>query len=296
MKIGFIGLGIMGKPMAKNVVKAGYDVLISSSNTHTNKEMAEKGVKVLKSMEELIKKSDIIILMLPNSPEVEEVILGEYGIVKHGNRGTKVIDMSSIAPNVSKTMYKNLKEVGVDYLDAPVSGGEPKAIEGTISVMVGGDEDVYQNCLPIIESMADSITRVGESGAGNSTKLVNQIIVALNIASISEGFILAEKMGVDTELVYNAIRGGLAGSTVLDAKVPNILEGDFNPGFKINLHLKDMNNVKDTLKDVNLNLPLTNSITEVLESLIEHGDGEDDHGAIIKHYERDANVEVRNKK
>lgn len=295
MNIGFIGLGIMGKPMAKNLLKHGYELVISSSNPQTNKEMAEQGAKVVGSIGEVAEKSDVIILMLPNSPEVEQTILGEDGIVKHGQRGTTIIDMSSIAPNVSKAMHEKLKEVGMEYLDAPVSGGEPKAIDGTISVMIGGDEAVFATCEPIIQSMAGSVTRVGEVGAGNATKLVNQIIVALNIAAVSEGFVLAEKMGVDTELVYNAIRGGLAGSTVLDAKAPMILDGNFNPGFKINLHLKDLNNVKDTLDDVELDLPLTQSITDVLESLVEQGDGENDHGAIIKHYEREAKVEVRKK-
>lgn len=295
MNIGFIGLGIMGKPMAENIKKAGYNVIVSSSNINTNKSMAELGMEVVDSIGEVAEQSDVIILMLPNSPEVEEVVLGEEGIMKFGKYGTTIIDMSSIAPNVNKEIYTKLKKIGIEYLDAPVSGGEPKAIEGTISVMVGGDEDVYDKCLPIIESMATSVTRVGEVGAGNSTKLVNQIIVALNIASVSEGFILAEKMGVDTELVYKAIRGGLAGSTVLDAKIPMILDGNFNPGFKIGLHLKDLNNVQDTLSDIDLNLPLTNSITNILESLVEQGDGSADHSKIIKHYERSADVQIRKK-
>lgn len=295
MNIGFIGLGIMGKPMAKNVLKAGYDVVISSSNSNTNEEMAALGVEVVDSIGDVAATSDVIILMLPNSPEVKEVINGEDGIVKRGQQGTTIIDMSSIAPNASKEMYRILQDVGMNYLDAPVSGGEPKAIDGTFSVMVGGDKEVYEACLPIIQSMAGSVTRVGDVGAGNSTKLVNQIIVALNIASISEGFILAEKMGVNPELVYHAIRGGLAGSAILDAKVPMILDGNFEPGFKMNLHLKDLNNVKDTLEDIDLNLPLTHSITNLLESLVEQGDGEQDHSGIIKHYERDAGVEVRKK-
>lgn len=293
MKIGFVGLGIMGKPMCQNLIKEGYELSVSSSNPNTNKELEKNGATVCSSIAEVAKNSKIIILMLPNSPEVKETVLGENGLINHAKKGSSIVDMSSIAPNVSKEMYNELKKKDIHFMDAPVSGGEPKAIDGTISVMAGGDQQIYDECLPIIQAMAGSVTRVGEIGSGNATKLVNQIIVALNIASVSEAFVLAEKMGVDSELVYHAIRGGLAGSTVMDAKIPLILEGKFDPGFKINLHVKDLNNVIDTMNDVGLSLPLTSSITDVLIDMVDEGHGEEDHGAIIKHYEKEANVEVR---
>src|SRR5699024_7882728 len=293
MKVGFIGLGIMGKPMAHNVLKHGHDLIVASRNPDTNKEMANSGAHVVDSIGTVASECNVMILMLPNSPEVEDVILGEKGLIHHLKPGSTIVDMSSIAPNVSKKMYNALKEYGVSYLDAPVSGGEPKAIDGTISVMVGGDQDVYDTYLPLLQTMAGDVTRVGEAGAGNATKLVNQIIVALNIAAVSEGLVMAEKMGVDTELVYQAIRGGLAGSTVLDSKVPSILDGKFEPGFKLALHMKDLNNVKETLDELDLDLPLTESVREIIENLVQSGHGEEDHGAIVKKYEQNAGVDVR---
>src|SRR5699024_8176135 len=289
MKIGFVGLGIMGKPMSKNLMKAGYDLVISSSKPETNKELGEHGAEVVDTYIDLAAKSDVIITMLPNSPEVKEVTLADGGLIQGAKPGTVIIDMSSIAPIASQEIGKELKKKDIGFLDAPVSGGEPKAIDGTISVMAGGDQDVFDKCFPIMEAMAGSVVRTGEVGSGNSTKLANQIIVALNLAAVSEAFVLTEKMGVDNQLVYNAIRGGLAGSNVLDAKAPMMLDLNFDPGFIIDLHLKDLNNVMETSTDIYVPLPLTASIKETLKAFTADGNGEDDHAAILKHYEKLAN-------
>ncbi len=243
MKIGFVGLGIMGKPMCQNLMKAGYDLVISSSNPDTNRQLQKEGANVVSSYTDLAAASDVMITMLPNSPEVKEVILGQGGLRDGARSGSVIIDMSSIAPTVSQEVGKALEEKEIGFLDAPVSGGEPKAIDGTIAVMAGGAEETFQNCLPIMETMAGSVVRTGDIGSGNATKLANQIIVALNIAAVSEAMVLTRKMEVDSELVYEAIRGGLAGSNVLDAKAPMMMEQNFDPGFTIDLHLKDLNNV-----------------------------------------------------
>ncbi|SFD44189.1 tartronate semialdehyde reductase [Lentibacillus persicus] len=295
MKIGFIGLGIMGKPMSQNLIKAGYELIISSSNSETNKEMKDLGAEVADTYIEAAAKAEVIITMLPNSPEVKDVILSEGGLIYGARAGTTIIDMSSIAPIASQEIGEALREKGIGFIDAPVSGGEPKAIDGTVSVMAGGDKKTFEKCLPIMEAMAGSVVRTGDIGSGNSTKLANQIIVALNIAAVSEALTLTEKMGVDNDLVYNAIRGGLAGSNVLDAKAPKMLEGNFDPGFKVDLHLKDLNNVMETSTDIDVPLPLTASVRETLKALTADGNGEDDHAAIMRYYEKLANVDVRHK-
>lgn len=286
MEVGFIGLGIMGKPMCKNLLKAGYSVVIASTNKKTNEELTEEGAIVVNSYKEIAERANIIFTMVPDSKEVKEVILGERGIIHHLRRDSIVVDMSSIAPLESQKIAKVLSEKGVRFLDAPVSGGEPKAIDGTVSFMVGGDEDTFKRCLPFFNVMGSSVVRVGDVGAGNSTKLANQIIVALNIAAVSEAFILAKEMGVDLELVYQAIRGGLAGSTVLDAKGPMMIEQNYTPGFKIDLHLKDLNNVIKTAEQLNVHLPLTEKIREALNMLNDEGYGKEDHSAIIKYFEK----------
>jgi 2-hydroxy-3-oxopropionate reductase len=293
MKVGFIGLGIMGKPMSKNLLKAGYDLVIYSRTPSKIDELVIAGARAAQSPKELASQSDVIITMLPNSPEVKAVVLGENGVIEGAQKGSAIIDMSSIAPLVSKEVAEKLAEKGIDFLDAPVSGGEPKAIDGTISVMVGGKKEVFEHCYPIMKAMAASVVHTGDVGAGNVTKLANQIIVALNIAALSEAFVLASKVGVEPELVYQAIRGGLAGSTVLDAKVPFIMERKFDPGFRINLHMKDLNNVLETSHEVGVPLPLTASVREMMQALIVDGMGENDHSSLIRFYEKMANVEVR---
>lgn len=295
-KIGFIGLGIMGKPMAKNLLKAGYSLTVYDIRPEPVKEVVAAGAQEGKSSKDVAEKSEVVITMLPNSPEVKEAVLGDEGVLDGAKAGVILIDMSSIAPLVSKEVGAKLAEKGVEMLDAPVSGGEPKAIDGTISIMVGGKKEVFEQVEDILKVMGASAVLVGDIGSGNTTKLANQIIVALNIAAMSEAMVLATKAGVDPEKVYNAIRGGLAGSTVLDAKVPLALKGNFKPGFRIELHIKDLQNALDTAHKIGVPVPLASGVMEVMQALKVDGKAGDDHGGIIQFYEKLAKVEVRRQK
>jgi 2-hydroxy-3-oxopropionate reductase len=295
LKIGFIGLGIMGKPMARNLLKAGYQLVVYDINSSVIKELVKDGAKEGKSSSDVASQSEVIITMLPNSPDVKEVVLGENGVIKGINPGSVLIDMSSIAPSVSRELAEKLLQKNVAMLDAPVSGGEPKAIEGTLAIMVGGTEETFNKVKDILNAMGSSVKLVGEIGSGNITKLANQIIVALNIAAISEAMVLATKAGVDPEKVYQAIRGGLAGSAALDAKMPMILNGNFKPGFRIELHIKDLINALNTAKELSVPDTLTSKVLEMLQQLKADGKAKDDHGGIIQFYEKAAKVEVRKK-
>ena len=295
-KIGFIGLGIMGKPMAKNLLKAGYSLTVYDIRPEPVKEVVAAGAQEGKSSKDVAEKSEVVITMLPNSPEVKEAVLGKDGVLDGAKSGMILIDMSSIAPLVSKEVGAKLAEKGVEMLDAPVSGGEPKAIDGTISIMVGGKKEAFEQVEDILKVMGASAVLVGDIGSGNTTKLANQIIVALNIAAMSEAMVLATKAGVDPEKVYNAIRGGLAGSTVLDAKVPLALKGNFKPGFRIELHIKDLQNALDTAHKIGVPVPLASGVMEVMQALKVDGKAGDDHGGIIQFYEKLAKVEVRRQK
>ena len=296
MKIGFIGLGIMGKPMSKNLLKAGYEVVVYNRSKASIEEVVALGAESASSPKEVAEKSDVIITMLPNSPEVLSACLDEGGIIEGAKEGTIVIDMSSIDPLKSRELSAALAVKGIELLDAPVSGGQPKAIDGTMSVMVGGKKEVFDKCYDIMKSMAGSVVYVGEIGAGNVTKLANQIIVALNIAAMSEAFTLATKAGVDPDLVYQAIRGGLAGSTVLDAKAPLVMDRKFEPGFRIELHIKDLQNVLDTSHELGTSLPLTAQVMEIMQALKADGNEKDDHCGIIKYYEKMNNITVERNK
>ena len=293
MNVGFIGLGIMGKPMAKNLLKSGYQLIVNDLVKEPTEELKILGAEVCLSNKEIAEKSSVVITMLPNSPQVKQVALGEDGIIEGAHKGLTLIDMSSIAPLVAKEICVKLAEKGIEMLDAPVSGGQPKAIDGTLSVMVGGKQEVFDKYFNLMKAMANSVVRVGEIGAGNIAKLSNQIIVAINIAAMSEALVLAQKSGVNPELVYKAIRGGLAGSAVLDAKAPLIMDRKFDPGFRINLHIKDLNNVLDTSHEVGVPLPLTAAVLEIMHALKVDGHEMEDHGSIIKYYEKLANIEVR---
>lgn len=295
MKVGFIGLGIMGKPMSKNLLKSGYELVVCDFNQEAVKELTELGATSASCGADVAKQCNVVITMLPNSPNVRQVALEKNGIIEGANRGTVLIDMSSIDPTESKTIAEQLQEKEIDMLDAPVSGGEPKAVDGTISVMVGGKKEIFDKYYNLLKSMAGTVVFVGEIGSGNVAKLANQIIVALNIAAVSEAMTLAVKAGTDPELVYNAIRGGLAGSTVLDAKVPMILDRNFNPGFRIEHHIKDLNNALNVSHAVNAPLPLTAEVMEIMQSLKADGYEKDDHSSIVKYYEKISNVIVKKK-
>lgn len=286
MNIGFIGLGIMGKPMCKNLISNGYQCHAFDINEEIVDDLNKAGAIKAKSAQEVASNCNVIITMLPNSPHVRQVVLGETGILHSMKKGSILIDMSSIAPGVSQEISKELEEKGVEMLDAPVSGGEPKAIDGTLSIMVGGKKEVFEKVKKILLCMGSSAVYCGDIGAGNTTKLANQVVVALNIAACAEAFTLAKKAGVDPELVFEAIRGGLAGSTVMEAKVPMMLSGNDKAGFKIGLHIKDLANAMETAHDVGMGLPLTAQVMEMLQTLKADGLENKDHSALAYYYQK----------
>ena len=286
MKIGFIGLGIMGKPMAKNLIKAGHELVVTDIVKEAVAEVEACGAAAAANAREVAQQCGLIITMLPNSPHVKQVVCGENGVLEGAKPGAILVDMSSIAPLASQEIARACAEKGVLMLDAPVSGGEPKAIDGTLSIMVGGDENVFRQVYDILMVMGASAVYCGEIGAGNTTKLANQVVVAVNIAAVAEAFMLSKKAGVDPELVYKAIRGGLAGSTVMDAKGPMMLAGNTKPGFKIDLHIKDLTNALETGHGVGSPLLLTAAVMEMLQTLRADGCGQNDHSALAKYYEK----------
>ena len=285
----------MGKPMAKNLLKAGYELVVFDINQEAVAEVVAAGAVKAENAKEVAAKSEAVITMLPNSPHVKTAVLGENGVLAGAKPGLILIDMSSIAPLAAQEVAAAVAKQGVEMLDAPVSGGEPKAIDGSLSIMVGGKQEIFDRCVELLSKMGKSVVRCGDIGAGNTTKLANQIIVALNIAALSEALVLATKAGVDPELVFNAIRGGLAGSTVMEAKAPMILAGNFKPGFKIDLHIKDLANAIETGHDVGVPLPLTSSVMEILQALKVDGKGQNDHSGIAMYYEKMAKIEARKK-
>lgn len=292
MKIGIIGLGIMGKPMAKNILKKGYtDLLVSDRNPAPVEELVACGAKAATNRE-IGEQCDVVLTMLPNSPHVKSVMLGEEGVAQYMKPGATFIDMSSINPVASKEIAAALAEKGVEMLDAPVSGGEPGAIAGTVSFMVGGKQEVFDKFKPLLETMGASVVRCGEVGAGNTTKLANQIIVACNIQALSEALTLAQMAGVDPQLVFEAIRGGLAGSNVMNAKAPMMIAGNDKPGFKIDLHIKDLNNVLDCAHTVGAPVPMTAQVQEILQWLHNHEGGQKDHSAIAQYYEALTGIKI----
>jgi len=292
MKVGFIGLGIMGKPMCKNLIKAGYEVVVCDFNKASVEEIVGCGAIGAENGAAVAAQCEVIITMVPNSPHVRAAALGAGGIAEGAKPGTILIDMSSIDPTESKAIGAELAKKGIEMIDAPVSGGEPKAIDGTLSVMVGGKKELFDKYYDLLMVMAGSVVYVGELGAGNIAKLANQIIVAVNIAAVSEALTLAKKAGADPELVYQAIKGGLAGSNVMNAKVPMMLERNFKPGFKIELHIKDLNNALNAGHAVSAPLPLTGQLMEIMQGLKADGYEKEDHSSIVKYYEKISNITV----
>lgn len=291
-KIGWIGLGVMGKPMSKNVIKAGYELTVFDLNTESVNEVVAAGATAGTSAKQIAAASDIVITMLPNSPHVKSAVCGENGVLEGAKEGLVLIDMSSIAPLASQEIGKACAEKGVKMLDAPVSGGEPKAIDGSLSIMVGGDAALFAAVKDLLLVMGASAVYCGALGAGNTTKLANQVVVACNIAACAEAFTLAKKAGVDPELVFEAIKGGLAGSTVMNAKVPMMLESSFPPGFRIDLHIKDLNNAIETGHGVGAPLPLTASVMEMMQTLRADGYGQEDHSALSRYYAKLSNDSI----
>jgi len=291
--LGFIGLGIMGKPMAKNLINAGYRLVIRDINPVPVKELEAMGAEVATSPAEVAERAQRIITMLPDGPDVEEVVLGNGGIIENASSETALIDMSSISPTVTKKIVAALAEKGAKALDAPVSGGEPGAIKGELAIMVGGPEDLFDGMKPVFDVVGKSAVLVGGAGAGQTTKLVNQILVGIHIEAMGEAFLLATKSGVDPMKVFKAIRGGLAGSNVLNAKVPLVLDRNFKPGFKIHLHQKDLKNALESAETLGLTLPVTEKVMSMIGTLVSQGKGDDDHGGIVQAPEQLNKTEIR---
>jgi len=292
-QIGFIGLGIMGKPMARNLVKAGYELTVYDIVGEAVEELATEGAKTASSSQEVAAATGKVITMLPDSADSERAILGPGGVLEGARPGAIIIDMSSIAPSMSQKIAAECSKKSVEFLDAPVSGGEPGAINAALAIMVGGKQEVFDQCSDLLKIMGSNVVLTGDVGAGNITKLANQIIVAANIEALSEALVLAQKGGVDPERVINAIRGGLAGSAVMEAKGPMMLERNFRAGFRIRLHRKDLRNVLQTAEELNVPLPVTALVQQMLGSLVNDGDQDADHSAILHFLEKLAHVEVK---
>jgi 2-hydroxy-3-oxopropionate reductase len=292
-KIAFIGLGIMGKPMSRNLLKAGHSVVVYDVSPAPIAELVTAGAKAATSSRDAASQGDIIITMLPDGPEVEAAVLGPGGVLEGASKGSLVVDMSSISPVVAQKVGAACAAKGVDFLDAPVSGGEPKAIEGTLAIMVGGDPKTFERVQPILQNMGASVTLTGPVGAGNVTKLANQIMVACNIAAMGEALTLATRAGLDPEVVFNAVKGGLAGSTVLNAKAPMVISRNFQPGFRIALHQKDLRNALLAAESMKVSLPLTNTVQQMLMALMNDGKGNLDHSAIVMFLEKMAGIEIK---
>ena len=292
-KIGFIGLGIMGKPMARNLLKAGYEVTVFDIMGDVVEEVVGDGATAASNCAEVAAATDKIITMVPDSADSEKAILGPGGVLEGAKPGSVVIDMSSIAPLVSQKIAAECAKKGVEMLDAPVSGGEPGAINATLAIMVGGKQEIFDQNFDLLKTMGGNVVLTGDIGAGGVTKLANQIIVAANIAGLSEALVLAQKAGVDPERVFNAIRGGLAGSAVMEAKGPMMLSRNFRAGFRVRLHQKDLRNVLQTAQELSVPLPVTSLLQQVLGALMNEGESESDHSVILKFVEDLAKIEVK---
>lgn len=292
-RLGFIGLGIMGRPMAKNLLaKSGCTVTVFNRSPQAMAELVALGAQPAASAQAVAEASDVVFTMLPNSPDVQEVLQGPHGVLAGSHPGLIVVDMSSISPLVSQQLAAKGGAVGVALLDAPVSGGEPKAIAGTLAFMVGGEAAVFAQVKDLLATMGSTVTHVGEIGSGNLTKLANQIVVGLNIAAVSEALVLAAKAGVDPQRVFQAIRAGLAGSTVLEAKAPMMLAGNFKPGFRINLHIKDLQNALDAGQEMGVALPLTSQVMRMMQTLDAAGKAGEDHSGLVQFYEQQAGLRL----
>lgn len=279
--IGFVGLGIMGRPMARNLLKAGYSLVVHSRSRGPVDEIAKAGAKVGTSPRDVAAQCDVLITMLPNSPDVEQVVLGRDGVIEGARPGMILLDMSTISPIVSQKVGAALQAKSVKMLDAPVSGGEKGAIDGVLSIMVGGDRAVFDQVLPIFQAMGKTITHLGPLGAGGFTKLANQIIVAINLTALGEALTLAKKAGLDRELTLTALAGGLAGSKCLDQKKPNYVANTYNPGFKIDLHYKDLGLIMESARALGVPLPTTAAVQELFSALRVKGRGGLDHSGVI---------------
>ncbi len=292
MKVGFIGLGIMGKPMAENLIKDGYKTHVYDLNQDSVDALSRVGGYPCRSVSEVAENSSVIITMLPTAEIISKVLFSKDGIAQNGQPNTVIIDMSSVSPTEATSFSTKLKQYNMSILDAPVSGGEPKAIDGSLSIMVGGENEIFLQVEPVLQAMGSDITHVGPNGAGSTVKLANQIIVNTNIAAMSEAAVLASKAGVDLKKMYEAIRGGLAGSAVLDAKMTKLINQDFEPGGRIDINFKDLHNVTSAANDLEVPLPLTTQVKEIFRSEMANGNKDKDHSYLVHYFENLANHRI----
>ena len=290
-KVGFIGLGIMGKPMAHNLLKAGISIVVNDIAQEAVDELVAAGAESA-GYSEIGRMCDVVITILPNGSIVQQVLFGEGGVAEGLSKGKLVCDMSSVTPGESKLCGRKLAEIGVGFIDAPVSGGEPGAIAGTLAIMCGGDEADFKRMEPFFSAMGSSRLLIGPIGSGSVTKLANQIIVAGNIAVLAEALTMVKKAGVDPLVVFEAIKGGLAGSTVMNAKAPMMIEGNFKPGFRVDLHIKDLGNALDTAHKVGAPVPITAMVQEMFETLHADGRGSDDHSSLANFYAKVSGTKI----
>lgn len=294
--IGFIGLGIMGKPMVKNLLKAGYDLVVHDVNRKALADAVAQSAQEAYTPKEVAESSQVIITMLPDSPDVESVALGADGLIEGVTEGQLYIDMSTIAPSVAIHVAETMEEKGVRCLDAPVSGGDVGAINATLSIMVGGDETTFNEALPILETLGRTITLCGPSGAGQTVKACNQIQVALNLVGMAEALTLGTKTGVDPEIIIRVLSGGYAQTRVMDVRGPRVIHGNFEPGFKSKFHYKDLNIIMQTGKDFGVPLPVTAVVRELFGAMLAAGRGDLDHSGILTVLEDLAYVQARTTK
>jgi 2-hydroxy-3-oxopropionate reductase len=291
--IGFIGLGVMGRPMAHNLLKAGYAVIVDNRHQKVTKEVIAQGARSAEHPKDIAAQSDVVITMLPDAPQVEEVLVGSHSVIEGIHEGLIVIDMSTISPIVTRRLAAQFAEVGVALLDAPVSGGDTGAIAGTLSIMVGGDETAFSKCLPIFQALGKTIVYVGESGAGQVVKACNQVVVALTIEAVSEALVLGSKAGVDPAKILQVLGGGLAANRVMELRGPGMIAHQFAPGFRIRLHHKDLDIALGAGRAYSVPLPVTALVDQMLEALIVGGRGDFDHSALLTHLEDLADHQIR---
>ena len=280
-KVGFIGLGIMGGPMASNLVEAGYELVLYNRTKEKAEKIAGDGTRIAETPREVAEESDIVIAMLPDSPQVQEIVAGEGGVLEGIREGSLVVDMSTISPVVTRKLAAQVEERGASMLDAPVSGGDVGAQGGTLSIMVGGGEEDFERAKPLFDAMGQTVTHVGPSGAGQVVKAANQIVVALTIEAVSEALVLGSKAGVEPAKILDVLSGGLAGNKVMEAKREKFLDHSFDPGFRIELHHKDLGIALAAGREYGVTLPVTAIVDQMLEALKAKGRGDRDHSAIL---------------
>ena len=290
--VGFIGLGIMGRPMAKNLMEAGYDLVVHNRSPEKAEELAGEGATAAGSPREVAEGCDVVITMLPDSPQVEEVLAGEGGVFEGVREGALILDMSTISPVVTESLAERAKEKGASLLDAPVSGGDVGAIEGTLSIMVGGSEEDFERAKPLFDVMGKTVTHVGPSGAGQVTKAANQIVVALTIEAVSEALVLGSAGGVSPEKILDVLGGGLAGNKVMEVKREKFLSRTFDPGFRSELHHKDLGIALAAGREYGVALPVTAVVDQMLLTMKKKGWGGEDHSALLRIIEDQSGHEI----